>query len=91
MARSDRDDPTDLKNIYVRNNRNEIISMDNLVSIIDETTPPTIYHFNRYKSATVSAGLAPGETIGDGIKAMDEIADKLLDDTFATSLSGNFA
>jgi multidrug efflux pump len=89
VARSDRDDPTDLKNIYVRNNRNEIISLDNLVSISDETTPPTIYHFNRYKSATVSAGLAPGKTIGDGIKAMEDIADKLLDDTFATSLSGN--
>ena len=89
VARSNRDDPTDLKNIYVRNNRNEIISLDNLVSITDETTPPTIYHFNRYKSATISAGLAPGMTIEDGIKAMDAIADKLLDDTFATSLSGN--
>ncbi|HYF30184.1 MAG TPA: efflux RND transporter permease subunit [Chitinophagaceae bacterium] len=89
VARSDRDDPTDLKNIYVRNNRNEIISLDNLVTITDETTPPTIYHFNRYKSATVTAGLAPGKTIGDGIKAMEEIADKLLDDTFATALSGS--
>jgi multidrug efflux pump len=89
VARSDRDDPPDLKNIYVRNNRNEIISLDNLVTIADETTPPTIYHFNRYKSATISAGLAPGKTIGDGIKAMNEIANKLLDDTFATSLSGN--
>jgi multidrug efflux pump len=89
VARSDRDDPTDLKNIYVRNNRDELISLDNLVSISDETTPPTLYHFNRYKSATVSAGLAPGKTIGDGIKAMQEIADKLLDETFATSLAGN--
>jgi multidrug efflux pump len=89
VARSDRDDPTDLKNIYVRNTRGEIISLDNLVTIEDETTPPTIYHFNRYKSATISAGLAPGKTIGDGIQAMEEIADRLLDDTFATSLSGN--
>lgn len=89
VARSDRDDPTDLKNIYVRNNRNELISLDNVVSISDETTPPTLYHFNRYKSATISAGLAPGKTIGDGIKAMQEISDRLLDETFATSLSGN--
>ncbi|MGZ5246524.1 MAG: efflux RND transporter permease subunit, partial [Flavitalea sp.] len=56
VARNERDDPTDLKNIYVRNNRQEIISLDNLVTISEETTPPTIYHFNRYKSATVSAG-----------------------------------
>ncbi len=88
VARNDRDDPTDLKNIYVRNNRNEIISLDNVVTIREETTPPTLYHFNRYKSATVSAGLAPGKTLGDGIKAMQEIASKLLDDTFNTSLSG---
>jgi multidrug efflux pump len=89
VARNERDDPTDLKNISVRNSRNEIIPLDNLVSISEETTPPTIYHFNRYKSATISAGLAPGKTMGDGIKAMQEIADKLLDDTFATSLSGS--
>jgi multidrug efflux pump len=88
VARNDRDDPTDLKNIYVRNNRGEIISMDNLVSIKEQTTPPTLYHFNRYKSATVSAGLAPGHTLGEGIEVMQGIADSLLDDTFATSLAG---
>jgi multidrug efflux pump len=89
VARNDRDDPSDLKNIYVRNNRGEIISLDNLVSLREETTPPTLYHFNRYKSATISAGLAPGRTLGEGIKAMENIADGLLDDTFATSLSGS--
>lgn len=88
VARNDRDDPTDLKNIYVRNNRNEIISLDNLVSMREATTPPTLYHFNRYKSATVSAGVAPGHTLGEGIQVMQDIAKKLLDDTFATSLSG---
>lgn len=88
VARNDRDDPTDLKNIYVRNNRGEIISLDNLVTIREETTPPTLYHFNRYKSATISAGTAPGATLGDGIKVMEDISKKLLDDTFDTSLSG---
>jgi multidrug efflux pump len=88
VARNDRDDPTDLKNIYVRNNRNEIISLDNLVTMREATTPPTLYHFNRYKSATISAGMAPGHTLGEGIKAMQDIAKKLLDDSFATSLSG---
>lgn len=89
VARSDRDDPTDLKSLYVRNQAGEMISLDNLVSIEEATTPSTIYHFNRYKSATVSAGLAPGKTIGDGIKAMEEIADQMLDESFATSLSGS--
>ena len=88
VARNDRDDPTDLKNIYVRNNRGEIISLDNLVTFREQTTPPTLYHFNRYKSATISAGLAPGHTLGEGIKVMQDIAKRLLDDTWATSLSG---
>jgi multidrug efflux pump len=89
VARNERDDPTDLKSIYVRNNRDEIISLDNLVHITEETTPPTIYHYNRYKSASVSAGLAPGKTLGEGIKTMQAIADRLLDESFATSLSGS--
>ncbi len=88
VARTNRDDPDDLKALFVRNNRNELISMDNLVKIEESNTPPTIYHFNRYKSATVSAGVAPGKTIGDGIEEMERIADQLLDESFSTSLSG---
>jgi multidrug efflux pump len=89
VLRSDRDDPTDLKNLFVRNAAGQMISVDQFVSFEEETTPPTLYHFNRYKSATISAGLAPGKTIGDGIKEMEAIADKLLDESFNTALSGN--
>lgn len=89
VARSDRDDPTDLKGLYVRNATGQMISLDNLVSFEEATTPSTIYHFNRYKSATLSAGLAPGKTIGDGIKAMQGISAKLLDQSFATQLAGS--
>ena len=88
VARNDRDDPADLRTLYVRNNLGQPISLDNLVTLVEESTPPTIYHFNRYKSATVSAGLAPGKTVADGIKAMDDIAKKLLDESFTTSLTG---
>jgi multidrug efflux pump len=88
VARADRDDPADLKNIFVRNNAGTSISLDNLVNMVEESTPPVIYHFNRYKSATISAGLATGKTVGDGIKAMNEIAAKVLDDSFSTALTG---
>jgi multidrug efflux pump len=88
VERSDRDDPLDLKSFYVRNNKGELIQLDNLVSMSETANPPTIYHFNRFKSATVSAGLVPGKTIGDGIAEMQRIADKVLDDTFESSLSG---
>lgn len=89
VDRSNRDDPSDLKQFFVRNNRGQMIALDNLVTIQEETTPPSIYHFNRYKSATISAGLAEGKTIGDGIKVMNEIKAKLLDDSFETSLTGS--
>jgi multidrug efflux pump len=88
VARRDRDDPTDLKGIYVRTVSGIPVSLDNLVTFEEATTPPTIYHFNRYKSATISAGLAPGKTIGDGVNEMNKLAENMLDDTFSTSLSG---
>lgn len=88
VTRIDRDDPDDLKNLYVRTGSGQLISLDNVVSVQESTTPPSLYHFNRYKSATISAGLAPGKTVGDGIKVMQDISDKLLDETFTTSLTG---
>jgi multidrug efflux pump len=89
VDRSNRDDPNDLKGLYVRNSSGQMISLDNLVTFEEATSPSNIYHFNRYKSATISSGLAPGKTIGDGIAVMEGIAKKLLDPTFATALSGS--
>ena len=66
-----------------------MVSIDNVVTVEESTTPPSLFHFNRFKSAVISSGLAPGKTIGDGIKAMREIAAAELDDTFQTSLSGS--
>lgn len=84
----DRNDPTDLTSIFVRNNQGELIQLDNLVTIEEQSSPPQLYHNNRFVSATVSAGLAPGKSIGDGIDAMDRIAKKVLDDSFSTDLGG---
>lgn len=88
VDRINRDDPDDLKRLYVRTRSGELISIDNVVSVEESTTPPALYHFNRYRSATVSAALAPGYTIGDGIEAMEEIGAEVLDETFTTSLAG---
>ncbi|MEX0724031.1 MAG: efflux RND transporter permease subunit [Gracilimonas sp.] len=88
MSREDRDAPIDLRSLYVRNNRGEIIQVDNLVTLTEQSSPPQLYRFNRFASATVSASLAPGQTIGDGIDAMDAIAAEVLNETYTTSLSG---
>ena len=86
--KADRDDPLDLTSIFVRSNTGQLIQMDNLVTMKEQSSPPQLYHNNRYLSATVSAGLAPGKSIGDGIEAMDRIADKVLDESFSTDLAG---
>jgi multidrug efflux pump len=88
LDRNDRSKPMDLKEIYVRTNNGEMIQLDNLVDVKEESTPPQLYRYNRYISATVSAGLSEGKSISDGIKAMDAIADKVLDESFSTALSG---
>ena len=89
VMRGNRDEPADLKNLFLRNTRGELISMDNVVEAQESATPPQLYRFNRYVSATVSAGLAPGKTLGDGIAAMRRIATQALDESFSTSLDGS--
>ena len=85
----ERNKPDDLKNIYVRNNTGKLISLDNLITTEELAKPPQRYHYDRYKSATVSSGLAPGKTIGDGIKEMERISKLILDESFSTSLAGS--
>jgi multidrug efflux pump len=89
VDRKDRDAPLDLKSFYLRSKTGQLIQLDNLVTISETATPPTIYHYNRLKSAIVSAGLANGKTLGDGIKEMERISKKVLDESFDTSLSGS--
>jgi multidrug efflux pump len=88
VMRYDRDKPDDLRNLYVRNLGGELISLDNLIIMEESINPASIFSFNRYISATVSAGLVEGATIGDGIKALDEAAKKVLPATMSTALSG---
>ena len=88
VNREDRDEPLDLKSLSVRNDRAQLVQLDNLVEMKETSSPPQLYHFNRFKAATVTAGLAPGRTVGDGIAEMDRIAKRVLDESFATTLSG---
>ena len=84
----DRNAPIDLTSTFVKSNTGQLIQLDNLVSVDEQSSPPQLYHNNRYMSATVSAGLAPGMSISDGIDAMERAKVKILDDTFTTDLGG---
>lgn len=88
VERDERNKPADIEKLYVRNSRGENIPLTAVVNMVEESGPPTIYHYNRYKSATISASLSEGKTIGDGVAAMQAIGAKLLDESFQTSLSG---
>jgi len=88
MLRNDRDEPKDLERYHVRNSRGELIPLSSVVKVEENSNPPQLYHYNRFKSSTISASLAPEKTIGDGVKAMRAIGDKLLDESFSSSLSG---
>ncbi len=89
VDRKNRDEPLDLKSMFVRNRRGDLVQLDNIVRIEEKSSPPQLYHYNRYKSATVSAALAPNKTIGDGIEEMNKIAKLTLDDSFSTDLTGS--
>lgn len=89
INRQQRNQPANIKSIYIRNDKGEMIQLDNLVEFVESITPPKLYHYNRFLSATVSAGLAEGKTIGEGLEEMDKIAAATLDDTFRTALSGD--
>lgn len=86
--KKDRAAPMDLTSMFVKNNDGLLIQLDNLVTTEEQSSPPQLYHNNRYMSATVSAGLAPGKSISDGIDAMERIREKVLGENFTTDLGG---
>ncbi|AIZ63385.1 acriflavin resistance protein [Hymenobacter sp. DG25B] len=88
VAREDRNQPLDVRQLSVKAADGKLVQLDNVIRLTESSTPPQLYRFNRYNAATFSASLAPGKTLGDGIAAMQAIADKTLDDTFTNELSG---
>jgi multidrug efflux pump len=87
-ANESRNEPGDLKSIYLRNNKGELIQLDNLITMSEQSNPPQLFRYNRFVSATISAGPAPGVSLGQGIEAMRGIAKEVMDDSYATDLAG---
>ncbi|WP_290790882.1 efflux RND transporter permease subunit [Flavihumibacter sp. UBA7668] len=88
VERTNRNDISDLRAVYVRSANGQMISLDNLVTIDEGISPAAIYRYDQYTSATVSAGLAPGVSLADGIKEMERIKLEVLGENFKTTLAG---
>ena len=89
INRQQRNQPANIKSIYICIDAGEKFQLNNLVEFVESIAPPKLYHYNRFISATISAGLAEGKTIGQGLEEMDKIASETLDETFRTALSGD--
>jgi len=88
LVRANRDEPLDLHQLFVKSENGGLVQLDNLVTLSESVSPPQLYHYNRYVSATVSAGLAPGVSLGQGIGAMRQLAGRVLPASFSTALAG---
>jgi multidrug efflux pump len=88
LLREARNDPDDLARLLVRAADGTLIPAENFVSVREQSSAPVLYRFNRFSAATFSANLADGVALGDGIRAMREVASEVLDDTYNTELAG---
>ncbi|MEQ8336117.1 MAG: efflux RND transporter permease subunit [Cyclobacteriaceae bacterium] len=83
-----RNDISDIRAINVRSSSGQMIPMDNLVTIEEGISPAAIYRYDQYTSATISAGLAPGVSLDEGIQEMERIKAEVLGENFTSSLAG---
>jgi len=88
VTKENRNEPLDLRSLYVRSNTGTLIQLDNLISMTEQSSPPQLYRYNRFVSATISAELAGDVKLGQGLDIMDRIASEVLDDTYSTALAG---
>jgi multidrug efflux pump len=88
INRQNRNTAIDLKTIYIRSSNGQMIQMSNLVELEETVAPPMLLRYNRFSAATVTAGLAPGVSLGEALYEMDRIASEVLDESFRTALEG---
>ena len=70
----DRETPNDLENIYVRNANNDLIPLNNLITTKETAAPKELNRFDRMRSVTISASLAPGYSLGEALDYLDNLA-----------------
>jgi multidrug efflux pump len=88
LRREERATPSDMTGIYLRGRDGQLVQLQALASTAEGVGPRALNHFNRVRSATISASLAPGFTLGEAIDSMRAISREVLPRGSATALSG---
>jgi len=78
VADEDRVTPADLEKIYVRAENGEMIQLSNLVTLNETVAPKELNHFNQLRSATFTATLAEGATLGEALGDLEEIVREVI-------------
>jgi multidrug efflux pump len=88
IADIDRQNPDDMRRIYVRGRDNEVIPLSNLITINETVAPKELNHFNQLRAATITAQLAPGYSLSDGLAFLQQAADEVLPGTAQIEYAG---
>jgi multidrug efflux pump len=80
--------PSDMTGLYVRGRDNQLVKLEALASVQEGVGPRELNHFQRVRSATITAGLAPGFTLGEALDALSGIANEVLPRGSSTALAG---
>jgi multidrug efflux pump subunit AcrB len=83
-----RSDKSDISKLFVKNKQGKMVPMSALITVKEEVGPQVLAHFNLYRSVQINGSAAPGHSSGEAMAAMEEIAKRVLPNTFGYSWSG---
>lgn len=84
----DRTSPDDLTSIFVRGKNNQLVQLANLVTVKETVAPKELNHFNRQRSAMITANVGPGFALGDALNFLEKTAKEVLPPGTQTALDG---
>ena len=80
--------PASLKQLYARASNGDMIPLDTIVRLRETTSPQVISHFNLFRSAEITGNPAPGQSSGQTLQAMEELARQNLPPGFDFAWAG---
>jgi len=86
---SERQKIDDIKNLYVRNNKGELVRVSDVVKIEEKSSLQSITRMSRERAITIFANPAPGTSQETALKKAEEIARSVLPAGYSVAFSGS--